>query len=209
MSADVTDRTTFRRFAFGEDGRAELAVQPIGASHAIQSLGHVATATRRAVAAELASAVARVLDFDLVDVLIAGWRKYDALVAAAKRTGADPSVEEIVDLATHRITSVHRPTIDLLLDGARIGTLRVEATFDCVLEGVAGTVARGRLVALHYGRCTATATVSADDVEIIRREGILDLGLETSLGSGLALVSEESQHPDATTVVLDDPSPAS
>ena len=209
MSAQVGDHTTFREFAFaGDHGREEQLTQPIGQSQVIQSLGAVATATRRAVAAELAAAVERVLDFDLVAVLVAGWRKHDALVEAAERTAADPSTEEVVDLATHRITSVHRPTIDLLLDGVRVGTLHVEATFECVLEGVAGTVARGRLVALHYGRCTATATVSAEDVEIVRREGTLDLGLETSLGTGVVLAAEESPPQDATTVVLDDPTPS-
>jgi hypothetical protein len=141
-------------------------------------------------------------------VVIEGWKKDEALVEAARRTVADPSTQEVVELATHRITSVHRPTIDLLLDGVRIGTLHMEATFDCVLEGVVGTVARGRLVALRYGRCDATATVLADDIEIVRREGILDLGLETSLGAGIELVPDEPVRADATTVVLDDPSPS-
>jgi hypothetical protein len=200
---------SFRRFALGGDGGgAELLTQPIGRSDVIQSIGAVATATRRAVATELASAVAGVLNFDLVGVIVSGWRKYDALVEAARRTAADPSTEEVVELATHRITSVHRPTIDLLLDGVRIGTLHVEATFDCILEGVVATVSRGRLVGLRYGRCNATALVSADEVEIARREGVLDLHMEASLGAGIPLVTEASPHRDEPTIVLENPSPS-
>jgi hypothetical protein len=207
-AADIPDRTTFRRFALGkDDGGGELLVQPIGRSDVIQSMGAVASATRHAVGAELASAVAGVLDFDLFGVVASGWKKYDALVEAAKRTAADPSTEEVVELATHRITSVHRPTIDLLLDGVRIGTLHVEATFECILEGVVATVSRGRLVGLRYGRCNATATVSADGVEIARKEGVLDLHLETSLGAGISLVTEASHH-DEPTIVLEKPSPS-
>ena len=144
-AADSSERTTFRRFALGGDGGGpELLVQPVGRSDAIQSMGAVASATRHAVAAELASAVAGVLDFDLFGVIVSGWKKYDALVEAGRRTAADPSTEEVVELATHRIASVHRPTIDLLLDGVRIGTLHVEATFECVIEGlVVGLLRRG------------------------------------------------------------------
>ena len=210
MSAtDIPDEVTFRRFALGaDDGGPELLVQPIGRSDVIQSMGGVAKATRGAVATELASAVAGVLDFDLVGVIVSGWKKYDALVEAGRRTAADPSTEEVVELATHRITSVHRPTVDLLLDGVRIGTLHVEATFECVLQGVVATVSRGRLVGLRSGRFDATATVSADGVEIARKEGVLDLHLETSLGAGIPLVTEESPRLDEPTIVLDNPSPS-
>ncbi len=197
-AADIPERTTFRRFALGADGGAELLTQPIGRSDVIQSMGAVAKTTRGAVAAELASAVAGVLDFDLFGVIVSGWKKYDALLEAGRRTAADPSTEEVVELATHRITSVHRPTIDLLLDGVRIGTLHVEATFECVLEGLVATVSRGRLVRLGSGRCNATATVSAEGVEIARREGVLDLHLETSLGAGIPLVTEALASPRRT-----------
>jgi hypothetical protein len=207
-AADIPERTTFRRFALGGDGGADLLTQPIGRSDVIQSMGAVAKATRGAVAAELASAVAGVLDFDLVGVIASGWRKYGALVEAGRRTAADPSTEEVVELATHRIASVHRPTIDLLLDGVRVGTLHVEATFECVIEGLVANVSRGRLVGLGSGRFDATAMVSADGVEIARRRGVLDLHLEASLGAGIPLVAETSLHSAEPAIVLEDPSPS-
>jgi hypothetical protein len=204
----AADRGTFRSFALGNDDGPRLLTEPIAGSDVVRSLGAVAAATRRAVAAQLASSVADLLDFDLAGVLVAGWSRYDALVDAARRTAADPSTEEVVELATHRITSVHRPTVDLLFDGLRVGTLHLEATFDCALEGVVGRVARGRLVALHYGRATATAAVSADGTPIIRKEGVLDLDLRTSLGAGILLAPGEPSRADAPTIVLHDPSPA-
>jgi hypothetical protein len=70
------------------------------------------------------------------------------------------------------------------------------------------TVSRGRLVGLRYGQCNATAIVSADEVEIARREGILDLHMEASLGAGIPLVTEAWPHRDETTIVLEDPSPS-
>jgi len=205
-AAGDTDRPTFRSFVF--DRGVDSAADPVGETRTIRSLGALATATRHAVAAQLAASVADVVGFDLVGVVVAGWKKYDALVDAARRTAEDPSTTEVVELVAHRITSVHRPTIDLLFDGVLVGTLHVEATLDCLLQGVVGTVARGRLIALRYGRCDATATVLADGVEIARRTGVLDLGLRTSLGSGIELLPEEPVRRDAPTVVLDDPSPS-
>jgi hypothetical protein len=205
---DASDRVSFRRFALGGDGGPELLAQRIERADVTHAMGGVATAMRGAVAAELASAVAGLLDFDLFSVIVSGWKKYDALVAAARRTAAEPSTEELVELATHRITSVHRPTIDLLLDGVQVGTLHVEATFECIIQGLVATVSRGRLVGLRSGRCTATASVSAEGIEIAQKEGVLDLHVETSLGAGISLVAEDALQLGEPAIVLENPSPS-
>ena len=50
-----------------------------------------------------------VLALDLGDLVIAGWRKQGQLAAAAERTAANPGTSELVELATHRVSSVHHP----------------------------------------------------------------------------------------------------
>ena len=53
------------------------------------------------------------VDLDLGDLLVAGWRRHSRLVEAARRTLAAPGTEEVALLAPDRVTSVHHPHVDL------------------------------------------------------------------------------------------------
>ena len=208
MSTGTVARlVTARSFLFGERSQSEVPSVPVAEKGGVlpslaAALGPLKTAARNAIDREVASSVASLLDFDLIDLLAAGWRKHAALVAAAKRTIADPAAEEIVDLATHRITSIQRPTVDVFVDDVRVGTVHLELSLEGVLKGVVATVRRGRLVNVHFGIWEATASLSAEGVELARREGHLDNGLMTGLGDGIPLVSDADAVMHVPTVVL-------
>jgi hypothetical protein len=208
MSTDtVAGPVTARSFLFGEGGGGAVPpVQVLGRGSVLPSLaaslGPLAAAARHAIDREFASSVASLLDFDLIDILAAGWRKHAALTAAARRTIADPAVDEVVELATHRITSVHRPTVDVIVDDVRVATVHLELSFEGVLKSVVATVRGGRLVNLHFGVCDASVVLAAEGVELARREGHLDVGLMTVLGDGISLVSDADDVTRVPTIVL-------
>ncbi|MGH8905585.1 MAG: hypothetical protein ACRD0K_03495 [Egibacteraceae bacterium] len=155
--------------------------------------------TRQAADRELARVAAGVADLDIVDVIIGGWRKHAALTAAARRSVAVPGGPEVVDLATHRITSVHQPHVDLLFDGVRVATVDFELSLDFVVRGLVATVRDGRLVALDSGRCDVTATLAVEGVEIAKRQRHLDLRLvEVRLGQGVPLLGQAEMPPQRT-----------
>jgi hypothetical protein len=79
--------------------------------------------------------------------------------------------------------------VDLLLDEVRVGTLHLELEFDFVVRSVVAAVRAGRLVALHHGACEATGTLSAEGIEIVHREGHLDLEVVIQLGPGIPLLT--------------------
>jgi hypothetical protein len=208
MSTDPSARPlTARTFLFGEGSQSDVPSVPVVGKGGVlpsltAALGPLKAAARHAIDREIASSVARLLDFDLIDLLAAGWRKHAALLAAAKRTIADPAIEEVVELATHRITSTQRPTVDVFVDDVRVGTVHLELSFEGVLKSVVATVRGGRLVNLHHGICEATATLAAEGVELTRREGHLDVGLMTGLGEGIPLISDADAVTRVPTVVL-------
>jgi len=108
-----SDSFTLGGMLFGE-GHAATALNealnrdpPFGAAApALHALGK---GLRGAALRGMADQVARVLDRDVIDLMGAGWRRYEALTSAARRTLATPGAEEIVELADHRFTSSHRP----------------------------------------------------------------------------------------------------
>lgn len=128
-----------------------------------------------AVDREIAAAASGLLDLDLGDLLVAGWRKYSALIAAAERTVAYPGSEEVVVLATHRVTSTHRPYVDVLIDGAKIATLDFELTITFDLNAALAVVRDGALVALCPAECEVTATLALEHAELLQRQACLDL----------------------------------
>ncbi len=114
------------------------------------------------------------VDLDLGDLLVAGWRKHRELVDAARRTLAAPGTEEIPRLATHRVTSVHRPHVDLYVDGAFVNSFEflLEVVFDLV--GVAAVVRGGGLVALRGGECTVTARLLLEGAQLAKHSQQVD-----------------------------------
>ena len=82
------------------------------------------------------------LDLDLGDLVIAGWRKQGQLAAAAERTAANPGSSEVVELATHRVSSVHHPFVELLVNDAHVATVTFDLDIEFVDQGAGGHRAR-------------------------------------------------------------------
>jgi hypothetical protein len=105
-----------------------------------------------------------------------------------RQTAESPGEEQIVKLATHRITSTHRPRIDVEVDDTRVGSIDVEIDVTFVLHAVRAVVAGGRLVALRSGLVDLEATLSCGGLPIASERRQVDLTLEVGLGSGIPLI---------------------
>jgi len=161
-----------RGFLFGD--AAGEAVQQLAGSladthagrTAINSTRHLSRSAARAVDEEVGAVAADLLDIDLGDALVLSWRRYSALVEAARRTLAPPGSKEIVELATHRVTSEFRPSIDLMLDGIRVNTFEFHLALAFDLTGVSAVVQGGELVGVRGGDCLVTATLTLEGARL-------------------------------------------
>lgn len=140
---------------------------------------------------EIGAVLAGLLELDLGDVLLAGWRGHRALVAAGQRTVADPVGREVVDLASHRVRWASRPSVDLVLDGVRLATLEFPLEVEFVVVGVAAVVWRGHLVAAQGGECTVTGQLSFADVPLARNTSRVDVAWLVRLDPAVPLVDAE------------------
>lgn len=192
MNIATTSPSSVRALLFpGADSATEVqrqleersALEP-----AVTKLGGVPSGLVGAAAGEVGSVLAGLLEMDLVDLLAAGWRKYEALTAAARQTIENPGEEQVVELATHRITSAHRPRIDLEVDGVSVGSVEVQidVTFD--LHAVQAVVFAGRLTALRSGLVDVTAALACEGVPITSATRRFDLAIEAGLGAGVPLI---------------------
>lgn len=193
---------TARIFMFGGKEDAVAALSDAMTSGDLASamggaLKNVSEGVRNAAVHELSTVSADLLDLDLASVLVAGWCKYSALTAAARRTVAAPGSEELVEIVSHRITAAHHPYVELLVNGVRVTTvdLGLELQFD--IKALVAAVRSGKLVALHSGKCDITATLSIENINVATRHGQIELPLAIQLEGGVPLLSE-AQHRAAT-----------
>jgi hypothetical protein len=109
--------------------------------------------------------------------VVAGWRKQGELAAAAERTAANPGSSEVVELASHRISSVHRPFVELLINGAQVATVNFELDVEFVVKALVVTVRNGHVVSLHTGACDVAAKLAAEGLQLASRRAHFELPL--------------------------------
>jgi hypothetical protein len=154
-------------------------------------------ATREAAVREVAAATAGMLNVNLIDMLVAGWRKHHELVSAARRTLATPDSTELVQLAMHQVTEAQQPYVSVLVDGHRVATLNLDLSVVFDVSALLAGIRAGRLVALHSGHCDITARLALEGANVVAKGARLDLPGVISLGQGIRLLPVQDYRPGA------------
>jgi hypothetical protein len=177
------DAVTQEILAAGTDG---------GLDRALEGLPQAA---RDAAAREVTTATAGLLNINVVDVLLAGWREYRDLTSAARRTLTAPGSTELVHVDSHRVSAAQEPSVAVLVDGKRVATLhlRVSLVFD--VNSLLARVRGGRLVAVLTGSCDVTATLAIDGTDVACKQAHLDLPGEAALTQAVRLLPARDYPP--------------
>ncbi len=186
---------TARSFLF-TDGTAAGVLEGLGlvlhehaiAGSALRTLRHHAGHVAAGVDQELGAVVERMLELDLGDVLVSGWREQADLVEAARRTHALAGSEEVVVLACHRVTSTYRPRVHLYVNDLLVTSFEFQLRIAFRLNGLAAVVRAGDLVSLCAGECTVEVTLALEGAVLAHRERALDLGAALPLTRPAPLV---------------------
>jgi hypothetical protein len=212
MPAEPPRPHTALTLLFGPGDAAEALDHAIVSADARGNLGgaleHLPTEVRAAAVREVAAAAAGLLDVNLADMLIAGWREHQDLTAAARWTLAAPGRTELVDLAEHKVSSSQEPYVSVLVDGRQLATVRLGLTvvFDvtAMLAGVSG----GRLVSVRSGDCDITGTLAIDEAEVVTKRTRLKLPGIITLHQGIRLLPASAYPPAAEPAPAADPHPS-
>lgn len=198
-SPTIQDDLTVRTFLLGSGPEDDLTTLRRSISeHGIvrnccRELSELTQDGRDAADEAVASVTAGLLDFDVGNLLIYGWRSHKRLVNAARETLRSPGRQEVVQLGSHQVTSTHNPTVELLIDGVRVHTFRFRVTVVFDIDLATAIIQNGRLASLKAGDSSVTATLTAQtpggDVVLARQQRKIDLHLIVHLGSGIPLAS--------------------
>jgi hypothetical protein len=179
-------------FGAGEGATGALAERILSAG-ADQNLGralaNLPKVTRDAAVREVTAEAAGLLDVNLADVLVAGWREHHDLTSAARRTLAVPGSTELVALAAHRVTIEQQPYITVLVDGHQVATVRLGLSLAFEVTALLAGISAGRLAAVHTGHCAVTAALAIQGAELVTREARFELPGVIPLGTGIRLLA--------------------
>jgi len=167
---------------------ASEILSPGGDQNLGRALAQFPEMTRRAAAREAATTAAALLEVDLVEVLMRGWREHRDIISAARRTLAAPGSTELVIVSSHEITLDHRPSISVLVDGQRVATLQLGLSIVFDLNAVLLGISGGRLTGVRSGRCDITATLAVQGTDLLVKRGHLELPGVISLRRGIRLL---------------------
>lgn len=109
------------------------------------------------------------LDINIVDVLVGGWKAHQEVKRELEMTIADPTRAAMVALAHHSIDSTHTPAIEFRAQGRKLFTLSfpVELTFD--VDAVDLTVRTGAIREISPGRVKVRGTVKLENTVLLER----------------------------------------
>lgn len=108
-------------------------------------------------------------DISLGSVLQASWQSIAAVKDALKTTRDDAEAKVLVPLLDHKITSSHKPHIDLVVGGKSLGGLVFEIALTLQLKGVQLEVAKGRFAGLGAGAVLGQGVFSFAGQPLIQR----------------------------------------
>ena len=182
-----------RAVLFGEDNReAQRQLTNVLDAHNAGGLvvggARLLTApARKVVRDQLASVGTQLVDLDLGDFVVLGWRRHRALIAAAKRTLEHGSHEDVA-MASHRIECKHQPYVDVLVDERRVARVTFDLAVQLVLDGVVLVVRGGRITEIRAGSVTVTASLSIEKVPLPPRTRSFALVDVVKLSTGIRLL---------------------
>jgi hypothetical protein len=167
---------------------ASEILSPGGDQSLGRALDHLPETTRKAAVPEAASAAAALLEVDLIEVLVHGWREHRDIVSAARRTLAAPGSTELVNMIGHEVTVGQTPSVSVLVDGRQVATLQLGLSIvfhvNALLLGISG----GRITAVHSGHCDITVTLAVQGTDLIVRHAHLELPGVMRIRQGIRLL---------------------
>lgn len=137
---------------------------------------------------QVAEAVTGLLDIDLGNLVLDGWSKYDELLAAAHRSLESPGEDEEVPLVVHRITSTHRPAVELYVGVVLVAVIVFDLEVYIDVHGVDAIVRGGRLVGLRGGDVDLGARLSTRGQTIVERRTSCRVGALVPLADPFPLL---------------------
>jgi hypothetical protein len=119
---------------------------------------------------ELGHHVAGFLQDDAVDVFAGAWGKCYELKKCLEESRTNPRETSVVALTDHDFTYELSPTVDILVDGVKLGAIPFLVTLSCQISGLELQVRNGAIAGVRTGSADGTAEIACARNAIWQRD---------------------------------------
>lgn len=109
----------------------------------------------------------KLLEIKIADVMISAWKQKGILNRLADSQKHAPEEVVMIPLLKHTIKSVHKPHIEVLVNGEPVGKINFTVDLALTLEGITLKVKGGRIMEILTGSCIGKGTIKCEDVVIL------------------------------------------
>ncbi len=118
----------------------------------------------------IAGRIPDLLRLDLGAILVGGWKKVSELERYADPVRYPPDETVFVTLGQHTVTSSHKPSLDILVDGAKVDTVPFDLKLTLTLDTATLTIRGGEVLAAAPGACKAAGELKCEGYSLVKRE---------------------------------------
>ena len=142
-----------------------------------------AGAAWKMVQANLNQHLGRLLDIEVVRLLVDGWNKSRELRKYRDEATYPPDEVIVVALSKHKLESQHKPHLELVVADRPVGRLNFQIDVAINIDGAQLTIQGGRIMRIATGKTSGTGTIRCEGVIVGQKEaklgalpGSIDLG---------------------------------
>jgi hypothetical protein len=95
------------------------------------------------------------LDITLLDVMRSAWKKGRELEAYRDTEKYPLNKTFTVPLVEHKITSTHKPRVDIQINGKTVGSVHFTVNIEIAVKGMTLEIRNARITKIHAGDCKA------------------------------------------------------
>lgn len=132
--------------------------------------------------------LARVLDIDVVTMLVDGWNKSRELRKYRDEAAYPPDEVIVAALSKHKLESQHKPHLELVVADRPVARLHFQIDLALTVDGAQLTIKGGRIIRIATGQTAGTGTIRCEGVIVGQKEAKLGaLPGRIDLGSGIPI----------------------
>jgi hypothetical protein len=119
---------------------------------------------------DLGAKICELLDIKIHDILLAAWKKVEALRKVLEDSKQTPDKSVYLDLAEHSIDYETKPFIDVKIKGASVKKLTLHVALNLKLKGFVLKVRNGAIRELQTGNCEGKGTIKYGTLAIAEKK---------------------------------------
>jgi hypothetical protein len=132
--------------------------------------------------------LARLLDIDVIGLLVDGWNKSRELRKYRDETAYPPDEVVVVALSKHKLESQHKPHLELVVADRPVGKVNFQIDLALAIDGAQLTIQGGRIKRIATGKTSGTGTIRCEGVIVGQKEQKLgSMPGQIDLGAGIPI----------------------